>query len=87
VVLGPARQPSKRFLNKIDSFAPLRLLNAYGFLGVTIDMYSKSSFTSLKKLNVGILSINESFEELYLNNNNNVIPSNYYKLIRCVEMQ
>ena len=60
---------------KIDNFAPLKTVTTLGFLGVTIDQYSKPSFTNLRKLNIGILKVNESFEELYLSSNLNIIPS------------
>ena len=61
---------------KIDNYAPLKILTTLGYLGVTIDQYSKQSFTSLRKLNIGILKVNESFEDLYLSSNLNIIPSN-----------
>jgi len=61
---------------KIDNYSPLKSFVALGFLGVTVERFSKSSFSSLRKLVIGILEVNETFEELFISNNQNVIPSN-----------
>ena len=44
-------------------------MNTLGYLAITLDSYSFSSFVSLRKLNIGILEINEeyTYEKLYLN--------------------
>jgi hypothetical protein len=69
------RKPCKLNFMKIDSYSPLKSFAALGFLGVSVERYSKSSFSSLRKLVVGVLEVNETFEELYISNNQNVIPS------------
>lgn len=71
---------------KIDNYSPLKSFVALGFLGLTLDRFSKTSFTSLRKLAIGILECNESFEELYLSNNYNIIPSNEFLISRCSDM-
>ena len=70
------RKPCKILFMKIDNYSPLKSFVALGFLGVTVERFSKSSFSSLRKLVIGILEVNETFEELFISNNQNVIPSN-----------
>ena len=58
-------------LKKIGNFSPLKSLISLGFLAITLDTYSYNSFVTIRKINIGILEINEefTFESLYSNQN------------------
>ena len=66
----------------------MKSVNTLGYLGITLDSFSFNSFVSLRKLNIGILEINENYtyESLYLNptqHNQNVNESYLQNNLKC----
>jgi hypothetical protein len=55
-------------LKQIANFSPLKNMNLLGFLAVSLDSYSYNSFSSVRKINIGILEVNKeyNYENLYL---------------------
>lgn len=77
--LNIKKNPVKIILKKIGNFSVLKAINTLGYLALTVDSYSLNSFISLRKLNIGILEINEeyTFESLYLNKSHNNSVESY----------
>lgn len=46
----------------------MKNINLLGYLAVTLDNYSYNSFSSVRKINIGILEVNKeyTYENLYL---------------------
>jgi hypothetical protein len=66
--------------NPVNSYSPLKKINTLGFLSITLDQYSMSSFTSLRIINIAILEVNKeyTYDKLYSissNKVNQILPS------------
>ena len=86
--LNIKKNPVRFILIQIGNYSALKSVNTLGYLGITLDSFSFNSFVSLRKLNIGILEINENYtyESLYLNptqHNQNVNESYLQNNLKC----
>lgn len=64
--------------NPLENYESLNIKNVFGFLALPVDKYCEKSFLQVKRLCVGILTVNldENFKKYFLSNNPNILIYN-----------
>jgi len=64
--------------NPLENYESLNIKNVFGFLGLPIDKYCEKSLLQIKRLYVGILSVNldDNLKKYFLSNNPNILLFN-----------
>lgn len=64
--------------NPLENFDSLNIKNVFGFLGLSVDRYSEKKILQVKRLCIGMISVNldENLKKYFLSNNPNILIFN-----------
>lgn len=64
--------------NPLENYESLNIKNVFGFLGLPVDKYCEKSLLQVKRLCVGMISVNldENLKKYFLSNNPNILIYN-----------